>query len=69
MHTDMEHADHTLMTMECKRLGSKINKSMDLRVSRIIQEYINTGIQLSPRAKVKSINRASTLMSLLEENR
>ena len=40
MHMDMEHADHTQMTMECKRLGSKINKSMDLITSRVIQECI-----------------------------
>ena len=27
IHMDMEHVDHTQMTMECKRLGSKMNKS------------------------------------------
>jgi hypothetical protein len=27
IHMDMEYADHTQMTMECKRLGSKMNKS------------------------------------------
>ena len=37
---DIEHADHTQMTIECKRLGSKMNKSMDLRISRVIQEGI-----------------------------
>ena len=33
MNMDMEHADHTQMVMECKRLGSKMNKSMDLRIT------------------------------------
>ena len=40
LHIDMEHADHTQMAMEYKRLGSKMNKYMDLRISRVIQECI-----------------------------
>ena len=40
MYMDMELADHTQMTIECKRLGSKINKSMDFILLRVIQECI-----------------------------
>ena len=37
---DMEHADHTQMVMECKKLGIKMGKSIDLKISRVIQECI-----------------------------
>ena len=40
MHMDMEHANHKQMVMECKRLGSKMSKSIDLIISRVIQECI-----------------------------
>ena len=36
----MEHADHAKMAMECTRLGCKPGKSMDLKISRVIQECI-----------------------------
>ena len=37
IHKDMDHADHAQMATECIRLGCKINKSMELRISRVIQ--------------------------------
>ena len=39
-HIHMDHAiaDHTQMTTECIRLGCKMNKSIELRISRVIQE-------------------------------
>ena len=40
IHKDMEHADHAKMAMECTRLGCKPGKSMDLKISRVIQECI-----------------------------
>ena len=40
IHMDMEHADHTQMVMECNKLGCKMGKSMDLKISRVIQECI-----------------------------
>ena len=38
IHRDMDHTDHTQMATECIRLGCKINKSVKLRISRVIQE-------------------------------
>ena len=38
MDRDMDHADHAQMATECIRLGCKMNKSMELRISRVIQE-------------------------------
>ena len=38
IHKDMNHADHAQMAIECTRLGCKMNKSMELRISRVIQE-------------------------------
>ena len=38
IHRDMDHADHTQMATECIRLGCKMNKSVELRISRVIQE-------------------------------
>ena len=40
IHKDMDHADHAQMATECTRLGCKTNKSMELRISRVIQECI-----------------------------
>ena len=38
IHRDMDHADHAQMATKCIRLGCKMNKSMELRISRVIQE-------------------------------
>ena len=38
IHRDMDHTDHTQMATECIRLGCKMNKSVELRISRVIQE-------------------------------
>ena len=38
IHRDMDHADHAQMATKCIRLGCKMNKSMDLRKSRVIQD-------------------------------
>ena len=38
IHRDMDHADYNQMATECIRLGHKINKSVELRISRVIQE-------------------------------
>ena len=35
---DMDHGYHTQMATECIRLGCKMNKSVELRISRVIQE-------------------------------
>ena len=35
---DRDHADHAQMATKCIRLGCKMNKSMKLRISRVIQE-------------------------------
>ena len=34
----MDHADHAQLAAKCTRLGCKLGKSMDLRISRVIQE-------------------------------
>ena len=38
IHKDMDHPDHTQMTTECTRLGHKVDRTVELRISRIIQE-------------------------------
>ena len=38
IHRDMDHADHTQMATKGIRLGCKMNKSAELRISRVIQE-------------------------------
>ena len=38
IHRDMDHADHSQMATECIRLGCKMNKSVELMISRVIQE-------------------------------
>ena len=38
IHRDMDHPDHTQMTTECTRLGHKVDKTVELRISRVIQE-------------------------------
>ena len=38
IHRDMDHPDHTQMTTECIRLGHKVSKAVELRISRVIQE-------------------------------
>ena len=38
IHRDMDHADHEQMSTECIRLRCKMNKSMELRISRVTQE-------------------------------
>ena len=38
IHRDMDHPDHTQMTNECMRLGHKVDRIVELRISRIIQE-------------------------------
>ena len=38
IHRDMDHPDHTQMTTEYLRLGHKVDKIVELRISRIIQE-------------------------------
>ena len=38
IHRDMDHADYTQLATECIRLGHKINKSVELRISKVIQE-------------------------------
>ena len=34
----MDHPDHTQMAAECVRLGQKVGKSVELWISRVIQE-------------------------------
>ena len=34
----MDHLDHAQMTTECTRLGHKVDRTAELRISRIIQE-------------------------------
>ena len=34
----MDHADYTQMANECTRLGHKVSKAVELRISRVIQE-------------------------------
>jgi hypothetical protein len=34
----MDHADYTQMATECTRLGHKVSKAVELRISRAIQE-------------------------------
>ena len=38
IHRDMDHPDHARMTAECTRLGQTIDRSKELRISRVIQE-------------------------------
>ena len=38
IHRDMDHPDHTQMATECIRLGHKVSKAVELRISRVIQE-------------------------------
>ena len=38
IHKDMDLPDHTQMTPECARLGHKVDRTVELRISRIIQE-------------------------------
>ena len=38
IHRDMDHPDHAQMTTECTRLGHKVDRTAELRISRIIQE-------------------------------
>ena len=38
IHRDMDHADYTQIATECIRLGHKVSKSVELRISRVIQE-------------------------------
>ena len=38
IHRDMDHPDYTQMATECVRLGHKVSKSVELRISRVIQE-------------------------------
>ena len=38
IHRDGNHPDFTEMTRECTRLGHKVDKTVELRVSRVIQE-------------------------------
>ena len=34
----MDHPDHTQMATECVRLGHKVSKAVELRISRVIHE-------------------------------
>ena len=38
IHRDMNHADYTQMATKCIRLGHKVSKSVELRISRAIQK-------------------------------
>ena len=38
IHRDMDHPDYTQMATECVRLGHKVSKAVELRISRVIQE-------------------------------
>ena len=38
IHKNMNHPDHAQMTTECTRLGHTIDRRVELRISRIIQE-------------------------------
>ena len=38
IHRDMDHADYTQIATECTRLGHKVSKAVELRISRVIQE-------------------------------
>ena len=40
IHRDMDHADHTQMATECIRLGHKINKSVELQISRVVIKVV-----------------------------
>ena len=40
IHGDMDHLDHTQMATECIRLGHKVSKAVELRISRGIQESV-----------------------------
>ena len=39
IHRYMDHPDHAQMTTECTRLGHKVDRIVELQISRIIQEY------------------------------
>ena len=69
IHMDMENADHTQMVMECKRLGSKMSKSMELKISKVIQECITCRHKDTTFTQGKGKKyKVLTPISLLEEN-
>ena len=57
IHTDMDHPDYTQMATEYVRLGHKVSKAVELRISRVIQEYVKMRIGHFPMDMVKSIKQ------------
>ena len=62
IHRDMDHPDHTQMATECIRLGHKVSKAVELRISRVIQEcqVCKDKDRNFPMVMVKSITQPST---------
>ena len=38
IHNDVDHPDETLVSTQSTRIGHKVNKTVELRISRVIQE-------------------------------